>query len=270
VFDLVRGKSEWPADEELVMCTVTKVFAQGAFAKLDEYEGKDGMIHISEVASGWVKNIRDFVREGQKAVCKVLVVDPQKGHIDLSLRRVKDSQRRWKAQQWKREQRAKKLLELAGSKLGKSLDEAYEEIGSALQDKFDDLYSAFEAVAAKGGEVLADLDVDKRWPEAIGEIAASMVVTPTVEVVGYVDLSCPTPDGVDVIKSAMMTARDSVKTDEVNVEFYYVGSPRYRIKIIAPSYKIAENIMQKAAESAIAAVKKAGGKGEFHPVPKGE
>jgi len=270
VLDLVRHRSEWPAEEDLVICTVTKVFAQGAFAKLDEYVGKEGMIHISEVASGWVKNIRDFVREDQKVVCKVLAVDPQKGHIDLSLRRVKDSQRRWKAQQWKREQRAEKLLELAASKLGKSLDDTYEEIGFALQDKFGDLYSAFESVAAKGNEILADLAVDKHWLDAIGEIAASMVVAPTVEVVSYVDLSCPTPDGVDVIKSAMISARDSIKADEVDAEFYYVGSPRYRLKVIAPSYKIAENAMQKVAESAIAAVKKAGGKGEFRPVPKGE
>jgi translation initiation factor 2 subunit 1 len=267
---LVRRRSEWPAEEELVVCTVAKVFAQGAFAKLDEYAGKEGMIHISEVASGWVKNIRDFVREGQKVVCKVLAVNPEKGHIDLSLRRVKDGQRRWKVQQWKREQRAEKLLELAASRLGKGLDEAYEEIGFALQDKFGDLYSAFESVAAKGKETLGDLAVDKHWLDIIGEISASMVVAPTVEVVGYVDLSCPTPDGVDVIKSAMMSARESVKTDEVNVEFYYVGSPRYRLKVIAPSYKIAESAMQKAAENAIAAVKRAGGEGKFHPVPKGE
>lgn len=267
---MVRQRSEWPAEEDLVICTVTKVFAQGAFAKLDDYAGKEGMIHISEVASGWVKNIRDFVREGQKAVCKVLAVDPQKGHIDLSLRRVKEGQRRWKVQQWKREQRAEKLLELAASRLGKSLDDAYEEIGSALQDKFGDLYSAFESVAAKGKEILGDLAADKHWLDVIGEIAASMVVAPTVEVVGYVDLSCPTPDGIDVIKSAMIGARDSIKTDEVDAEFYYVGSPRHRLKVIAPSYKIAESAMQKAAESAIAAVKRAGGKGEFRSVPKGE
>ena len=270
MLDLVLRRSEWPAEEELVICTITKVFAQGAFAKLDEYTEKEGMIHVSEVASGWVKNIRDFVREGQKAVCKVLAVNPQKGHIDLSLRRVKESQRRWKVQQWKREQRAEKMIELAASKLGKSLDDAYKEIGSALQDKFGDFYSAFESVAANGKEILADLSVDKHWIDAIGEIAASMVVAPTVEVVGYVDLNCPTTDGIDVIKSAMMGARDLIKTDEVDAEFYYVGSPRYRLKIIAPSYKIAESAMQKAAESAIAAVKKAGGKGEFRPVPKGE
>jgi translation initiation factor 2 subunit 1 len=68
----------------------------------------------------------------------------------------------------------------------------------------------------------------------------------------------------------MISAKDLVKNDEVNAEFYYVGSPRYRIKITAPSYKIAENALKKAVEGAINAVKKAGGKGEFHPAPKGE
>jgi translation initiation factor 2 subunit 1 len=267
---VVLHKSEWPSDEDLVICTVAKVFPQGAFAKLDEYEGKEGMIHISEVASGWVKNIRDFVREGQKSVCKVLAVNPQKGHIDLSLRRVKEGQRRWKVQQWKREQRAEKLLELAAGKLGKTLDNAYEEVGPALQDKFGDFYSAFESVAANGKEVLSDLSIDKSWVDVLGEIAASMVVAPTVEIVGYMDLSSPAHDGVDIVKSAMINARDSIKTDEVDAEFYYVGSPRYRIKVIAPTYKIAEGAMQKAAEIAIGVVKKSGGKGEFRPVPKGE
>jgi len=84
------------------MCTVTKVFNQGAFMRLDEYGGEEGMVHVSEVASGWIKNIRDYVREGQKVVCKVLAVDPKRKHIDLSIRRVKDSERRWKVQQLKR------------------------------------------------------------------------------------------------------------------------------------------------------------------------
>ncbi len=230
---------------------------------LDEYGGKEGMVHISEVASGWIKNIRDYVREGQKAVSKVLAVDPKRKHVDLSLRRVKDSERRWKVQQLKREQRAEKLLELAAGKLGKSLDEAYEETGFALQDKFGDLYSALES-AAKDKNALTNVVKDQRWAEVLSNIAASTVEPPSYDVVGYVDLSCSAPNGVEVIKSAMMDARDSTKGDEVDVEFYYVGSPRYRIEVTAPSYKAAESAMQKVVEGAIAAVKKAGGKGEFH------
>lgn len=266
---MVRRKSEWPAVDELVMCTITKVFDQGAFARIDEYGGKEGMIHISEVSSGWIKNIRDYVREGMKGVCKVLAVNPQKGHVDLSLRRVKESQRRWKAQQWKREQRAEKLLELAAGKLDKDLNSAYEEVGFALQDKFGDLYSAFEA-SAEGKEILTGLTVDKRWAGAIGEIASSTVKAPTVEVVGYLDLSCSNPDGIETIKSAMMGAQGSVRSNDTEVEFYYVGSPRYRIRVIAPSYKVAEGAMQRAAEIAISSVKKAGGRGEFLPASKGE
>jgi len=244
------------------MCTVKKVFAQGAFVELDEYGGKEGMVHISEVASGWIKNIRDYIREGQKAVCKVLAVDPKRKHVDLSLRRVKDSERRRKAQQLKREQRAEKLLELAANKLKKSLDEAYEEVGFALQDKFGDLYSALESVV-KDESALADVVKDRRWLDALREVAISAVKPPSYRVVGHLELSCPSPNGIEVIKSAMIDARDSTKGNEIDVEFYYVGSPRYRIEVTAPSYKTAENAMQKAVEETIAAVKKEGGKGEF-------
>jgi len=93
------------------MCTVDEVFDQGAYASLDAYGGKEGMIHISEIASGWIKNIRRHVKEGQKTVCKVLKVDENKEQIDLSMRRVKDSQRSWKSEQWKRERKSENLLQ---------------------------------------------------------------------------------------------------------------------------------------------------------------
>lgn len=264
---MVRRQSEWPSLDELVICTVTEVFDQGAFASLDDYGRKEGMIHITEVASGWVKNIKDFVRKGQKVVCKVLSVDPKKGHIDLSLRRVKEGQRRWRLQLWKREQRAEKLLELAAKKLGKTLDQAYEEVGFPLQKRFGDLYSAFEAVSSQGAKVLEEFG--EEWAKVLGEMISSTIEAPKVEVVGYVDLSCTAPDGIEVIKSAMVEAREAARGDGTEVEFYYVGSPRYRIKVIAPSYKVAEAALRKAAEMVIAAIKKAGGKGEFHPKPKG-
>lgn len=190
-------------------------------------------------------------------------VDPKRKHVDLSLRRVKDSERRWKVQQLKREQRAEKLLELVAAKFEKSLDEAYDEVGFALQDKFGDIYSALESVV-KDKSVLADVVKDRRWVDALSEVAASAIKPPSYKVVGHLDLSCTSSNGVEVIKSAMIDARDSTKGNEVDVELYYVGSPRYRIEVTAPSYKAAENAMQKAVEEAIAAVEKAGGKGEFH------
>ena len=69
---MVRRQNEWPEVGELVLCTTSKVIQQGAFVKLDEYKGKEGFIHLSEIASKWVKNIRNFVKEDQKIVARVL------------------------------------------------------------------------------------------------------------------------------------------------------------------------------------------------------
>ena len=64
---------EYPEERDLVMCSVKEVFPYGAFVILDEYD-KEGMIHIKEISSSWVKNIRNHVREGQKIVCKVCLL----------------------------------------------------------------------------------------------------------------------------------------------------------------------------------------------------
>lgn len=89
---------DFPENGELVVCTVTRVKNFGAFVTLDEYDQKEGFIHVRDVTTGWVKYIRDYVREGQKVVCKVLGVDSQKGHIDLSLKSVNDHQKRERIQ----------------------------------------------------------------------------------------------------------------------------------------------------------------------------
>jgi len=115
---LVIKRSGYPSKGEIVIGTVTRVMDFGAFVSLDEYENKEGLVHISEVAPGWIKDIRDYVKKGQKVVCKVLDVNPKRGHIDLSIKDVNERQRREKIQEWKSEQRAFKWLEIAGEKVG--------------------------------------------------------------------------------------------------------------------------------------------------------
>lgn len=56
----------------------------GAFVSLPE--GKSGLVHISEIASTFVSNIRDHLTEGQEVKVRVLTIDPA-GKISLSIRR---------------------------------------------------------------------------------------------------------------------------------------------------------------------------------------
>ncbi|HEY0090710.1 MAG TPA: S1 RNA-binding domain-containing protein, partial [Candidatus Lokiarchaeia archaeon] len=140
-------KKEYPDEGELVVGTVVKVQNFGAFITLDEYPGKEGFIHIAEIATGWVKRIRNYIKEKQKVVCKVLQVDKTKNHIDLSLKRVNEHQKRDKIQEWKNSQKAEKLLEMVAKQIGKNNEQCYKEFGNDLIKKYGSLYAAFEETA---------------------------------------------------------------------------------------------------------------------------
>lgn len=137
---MAERKPQWPEVGDLVIATIETVTDYGAYAKLDEYE-KRGLLHVSEISSSWIRNIRDFVREGQKVVLKVLRVDHEKGHIDLSLRRVTKRERIDKVLLWKKERKAEALLHGVAEKVGLTSDEIYQKTGPAIEAKYD-LYEA--------------------------------------------------------------------------------------------------------------------------------
>ena len=62
--------------------TVTNITNFGAFV---EVEGKTGLVHISEVADTFVKDIREFLKEQDKVKVKVISVDDN-GKISLSIK----------------------------------------------------------------------------------------------------------------------------------------------------------------------------------------
>ncbi|CDG65994.1 MAG: translation initiation factor 2 subunit 1 [Methanobacterium sp.] len=255
---MVRMKNKWPQEGDLVVATVHKVLNYGAFAKLEEYPGEEAFIHISEVSAGWVKNIRDYVRENQKIVARVLRVNPKKGHVDVSMKRIREDQRTRKIQQWKIEQKAEKLLEFAAKSLGKDLDAAYDEVGYAIMDEFGDLYGAFEISAEEGANPLIERGMDETWANAITEVAKKNISPPEVQITGYVDLTSYAPDGVEIIRTALK----SINKDNVTVQC--VGAPRYRLLVKSSDYITAETILKDAADKAIATVLEAGGEGEFY------
>ncbi|MFW5963781.1 MAG: translation initiation factor IF-2 subunit alpha [Natronomonas sp.] len=255
--------SGWPTPGELVVGRVDEIEDFGVFVDLEEYEDKRGLVHVSEVASGWIKNVRDHVNEDQMVVCKVLEVDEDAQQVDLSIKDVNDHQRSEKVQEWKSEQKADKWMELA---FGEDVeDETFRDIANELIDAHGSLYAGFEQAAIHGPEALEGTDLSDEDVEAIVETARENVSVPYVTVTGYVDLESPSTDGVEDVREALKAAEGNGEVpDEVELDVTYVGAPEYRIKVKAPNYKTAETQLEESAARASEAIEAVGGTGEFH------
>jgi len=68
---------------------VTGITSFGAF--VDIGEGKSGMVHISEISNSYVKEVRDFLSEGQQVKVKVIAMFPD-GKINLSVKKAMENE----------------------------------------------------------------------------------------------------------------------------------------------------------------------------------
>jgi translation initiation factor 2 subunit 1 len=254
-------KQEWPEYGDLVIATVENVTDYGAYVKLDEYN-KKGLLHVSEISSSWIRNIHDFVRDGQKVVLKVLRVDLDKGHIDLSLRRVTKREKIEKIKFWKKERKAETLIRGVAEKAGLPIEEIYAKAGTPMENEYG-LYESFEKAVKEGPEILTKIGVPEEIAKAIFEIAQERIHVPMVRVRGTIELRCMNPNGVRIIKEAFLNAKKSEKSVNAKVSFYVIAAPKYNVEVLAEDYKHAEDALQKVAEAVVSNVTEAGGQGTF-------
>jgi translation initiation factor 2 subunit 1 len=257
---MAERKPQWPEPGDLVIATIETVTDYGAYAKLDEYD-KRGLLHVSEISSSWIRNIRDFVREGQKLVLKVLRVDLEKGHIDLSLRRVTKRERIEKVLLWKKERKAEALLRGVAEKVHLTNDEVYEKAGKLLEENFG-LYEGFEKAAIEGPETLTEIGIPENLAKAFAQVAQERIHVKMVKVKGALEIRCVKPNGVKLIKEAFHKAK-AEKTKDANITFYVIAAPKYSVEVQAENYKRAEYLLQKAADTVVTNITKAGGTGTF-------
>jgi len=71
---------------DIVQCTITGIQKYGAFALInDKY---DGLIHISEISSSYVKNINDYIKIKDKIYAQVVDIDHENNKYKLSIKNI--------------------------------------------------------------------------------------------------------------------------------------------------------------------------------------
>ncbi len=233
-----------PEAGEVVICTVREITSHGIYVSLDQYDGTNGFLHVSEISTGWVRNIDRVAKVSQKLVLKVIRANKARREIDLSLRQVTNEERRAKVIEWKREERALAIVGAVKKKLG--MDDAQERaLKGRLEEHFGTLYEALETAAKSGEKGLAAAGLPDKSARAIAEIASEKIVPPRYEVGALVEVSSRSPDGIEQVKKTLMSAASAPSAD---VHITYAGAPRYRVRITADDYKQAEKALDVVLE----------------------
>lgn len=252
-------KKGFPEEGEIVLCTVKKILYHSVFAILDEYNHIEGMIHISEISPGRIRNIRDYVKEGKQIVCKIVNINKQKGNIDLSIRRVGTNQKRNKNSEWKQEIKSEKLLKLIGKTLNKELKEMYSEVGYLLKEEYGSLNKAFDRFVMEPEEI-KELNLSPKLEECLIKTVLEKIKPKEAKVKGIIELSLETPDGINIIKETLS------KLQKGKIEISYISAPKYKIKVVASDYKTAEGILKQVQEDAISEIESHGGTASFSKI----
>lgn len=223
-------KKGYPEIGEFVVVKVDRINPHSANVKIVEYN-LEGMVHISEISSGWVRDIRNHIKLDQIYVAKVIRLE--ENNVVLSLKRVDSRQEKDKIKDYKLGQKAEKMLELAAKKMGKSLDQAYEEIGYKLQDIFSSLFEAFKLSLQKP-ETLKKRGVPDKWIEVIREVAEKSIEQKSFEFRAKLFIRSNEPGGISIVKSILAEAEKS------GLEVKYIAAPEYLVGYVTKDAKKGE------------------------------
>jgi polyribonucleotide nucleotidyltransferase len=83
--EIIRGLTEDPEVGHVYTGRVVKLMEFGAFVNI--LPGKDGLVHISQLANDRVAKVDDVVHVGDEVKVKLMEIDPQ-GRLNLSMKAV--------------------------------------------------------------------------------------------------------------------------------------------------------------------------------------
>lgn len=229
-------KKDLPTEGEFVLVKITKIMPHGAYCRLAEYD-IDAYLPIAEVASGWIKNIHEFVREGQQDVAKVIFVEKEKRTVDVSLKKTTTKEKKDKIDESNTEKRAEGIFNKAVITAKK--EEAKATMLQKIVKKVT-TYSELITEVSEGKDPLAGL-VDDDFKQIFYEAVAKNIKPKTYTVSYNVEMTTTDhKSGIKMIKEIFQ------KVQGLGVEVLYLGAPHYRIMSTDSSYLKAEERIKEA------------------------
>jgi len=245
IYNLLYTKDGYPEVNEIILCKVTKIYRNSTFVYIPEYD-KDGVLTISEIAPGRIRNLRDHVVEGKEIICKVLRVDPKQNRIDVSLRRVNITKKKEKQEQIKKEDYANRIYEDIAKEVGITKEELFEKTYEPIFEEHETVFEALYEIMLDNKKV--DMfNIPSDYKQALIKIINERIKPEEVELKRKFHLNSYNSDGVDLIKSSIKESIEKLNYNKINI--IYLAAGEYEIKIIHDEMKFADKVYKEFSQN---------------------
>ncbi len=238
---MLYTKDGFPEVNEIVLCKVTKIYGNTTFVYIPEYE-KDGVLTISEIAPGRIRNLRDHVIEGKEIICKVLRVDEKQNRIDVSLRRVNLTKKKEKQEQIKKEEYANRIYEDVAKEIGTTKDKLFEKTYEPIFEEYETVFEALYEIMLDNKKI--DMfQIPENEKKAFIKIINERIKPEEIELKKKFHLKSYDENGIDMIKKIITESLKPLNHNKIKI--IYLAAGEYEIKITHDEMKLADKLYKE-------------------------
>mmetsp|Transcript_97764 Transcript_97764/g.315626 ORF Transcript_97764/g.315626 Transcript_97764/m.315626 type:complete len:336 (+) Transcript_97764:61-1068(+) len=269
-------EAEFPELEEVVVVQVKRIVEMGAYVSLLEYDGKEGMMLLSELSKRRIRSVSKLLRVGRTEICMVLRVDKEKGYIDLSKRRVDPEDATAKEEQFAKAKAVHGIMRHVAQMNNIPVEELCMKVSWPLYAKYQDAHEAFrkhineelnlweeldfsqpgEDLSSVADKVKADIDLHLR----------RRLVQQILRLRAKVEVSCSEYEGIDAVKEALLKGMAASKED-CELKINLVAHPLFVLTCTCRDKTQGHGAIEEAMKLIQEDIEKKGGTFEIKSLP---
>ncbi|KAJ1777165.1 hypothetical protein LPJ77_003023 [Coemansia sp. RSA 2523] len=253
-------EAKYPSPGDIVMAKIAQISDDeiGAYVKLEEYGGIDGMIPLSELSRRRIRSVQKLLRVGSSEPMAVLRVDQDKGYIDLSKKTVSAEEVQACQDRVKMSRKVHTIVTHMAEKRNVDPQEYYEKFVWPLYAKYGHAYSAFKVAVSDPQAVFGQFNLDPALLDELMVDISRHMKPQRAKLHAKIDVRCFSFEGIEAIRRALRAAQDTA-TEQTPLSIRLIAPPEYVITTISVNPDEDIKLMNRAIEAAEKVLKDEGG-----------
>eukprot|EP00408_Alexandrium_pacificum_P024950 CAMPEP_0171198664 /NCGR_PEP_ID=MMETSP0790-20130122/23060_1 /TAXON_ID=2925 /ORGANISM="Alexandrium catenella, Strain OF101" /LENGTH=341 /DNA_ID=CAMNT_0011663977 /DNA_START=170 /DNA_END=1195 /DNA_ORIENTATION=- len=261
---------EFPELDDVVVVQVKRIVAMGAYVSLLEYDGKEGMVLLSELSKRRIRSVSKLLRVGRTEICMILRVDKDKGYIDLSKRRVEPEDASAKEESFAKAKAVHGIMRHVASMNNIEVEDLCMKVSWPLyaNKKFQDAHDALKQHINGEINVWAELDFTqpgKDLSDLAEKIKADIdihlrrrLVQQTLRLRAKIEVSCSEYEGIDAVRAALKKGLEVTKED-CDIKINLVAHPLFVVTCTCKDKVMGMAAIEECTKAVEDAIKEKGG-----------